>query len=88
MFGKLIIVAGAVAALGSLSLATNASAGGRGGQGQRPTYTVKNGNLNLGGKPPSNYTSARGAPGSATTNNGNFGAHGPYIGMKWIGNVP
>ena len=52
---------------------------------------MKNGALNLAGpqtKPPSNYFS--GSPSSASTirngNNTDFGARGPYIGLKYIGN--
>jgi hypothetical protein len=87
MFGKAMIAVGAVLVLGSFSAATDASAGGRGGHGQRPSYAVKNGALHLGQRTkPSNYYNAPSA-GSAANNNGNFGMSGPYVGMKYIGNV-
>jgi hypothetical protein len=94
MFMKLIAVIAAGLVLGGyLAASDDALAQGQGGLGQRPSYTVKNGVLNLAGpqtKPPSNYFSGSPSSGSPIHNgynaNTNFGLYGPYVGMKYIGN--
>ncbi len=93
MFGKWIIVVGAAVAVGSFSLATDASAGGRGGHGMRAGSGPKGGSTNLGGRNTNAQTGAKSGGtsfpyGAKTNNTGSYGANGPYIGMKWIGNVP
>lgn len=89
MFIKQIAVVGAVLVLGSyLAASDDALAVGLGKHGQRPSYKVKNGALNLAGsqnRPPSKYFSPTS---SFKTHNGNtdFSASGPYVGLKYIGN--
>jgi hypothetical protein len=89
MFMKQIAVVGSVLASGGyLAASDDALAQSQGGLGQRPSYTMKNGALNLSQtKPLSNYFS--GSPSSGSTirngNNTNFGLNGPYVGLKYIG---
>jgi hypothetical protein len=89
MFMKQISVVGSVLVLGGcLAAPDDALAAGQGVPGQRPSYTVKNGALNLAGpqtKPPSNYFSGSPASGSTIRNGNNISLSGPYVGLKYIG---
>ena len=83
MLMKQIAVAVSVLVLGGYLAASDALAGG-----QRPSYTVKNGTLNLAGpqaKPPSNYFSGSPSSGSRINNGNNISLDGPFTGLKFIG---
>jgi hypothetical protein len=79
---EMVAAAGAVLALSSFLVVTDASAAGRGGHG------AGNHAVRTGGQIQRPTASKSGASRYATpnTNGGNFGMSGPYIGTKFIGN--
>jgi len=79
----IVAVAGAALVLGSFLIITDASAAGRGGHGATHAPAVRaDGQIQRPTAPrtgASHYT-------TPSTNGGNFGMSGPYIGTKFIGN--
>jgi hypothetical protein len=71
------IVVMAAALVAGLSFATDASAAGRGKQGARMPMA----------KSGSSQKSALPSRVNPNSNNGSYGRHGPYIGVKWIGKI-
>lgn len=76
MFRTGMIVAGAALLLGSSLVAADASAGNKAGQKK------------LAAKAGGKKSAKSGNLSSPSANGNNIGMSGPYIGLKYIGNVP
>lgn len=89
MILKQIIVWSAVLMIGGVAAATDALAGGVSVGAQVPRPTIQAGALHYNIKPPhKTYFNGRPATVPQTANPAppDFGASGPYVGLKYIGN--